>query len=132
MSTLVIRGTLADVERKLQSIKRLITGRKNAGYPLWNKAELWKYSSASDSRVCIVCNGFDGKIYSGDVIKVQFPSVEYLGNYVALPRTHDNPDFPSHIQRRVGAPNGCGCTITLINPAEAFEAQLHEDKLRVI
>ena len=132
MSVLIIDGTLDEVTSKLERVRDVIREKTALGYPLWNNAENWRYSSAGDSRVCPVCNGFDGQTFSGDAVKSTFPSVKYLGNYEALPRTHDNPGFPSHIQRRIGAPNGCGCTITLINPAEAFEAQLHIDKAAVI
>lgn len=132
MSTILITGTLGDVENKLKAIKSVVEDKKLNGYPLWSKYEQWQYSSAGDSRVCPICQGYHGRIFNGDQVKTEFPMVEYQGNYMALPRTHDNPGFPVWIQRRDGAPNGCGCILRLLNPAEAFEAQLHEDKLREI
>lgn len=132
MSVLIVDGTLQEIAGKLERIRDVINEKIATGYPLWNNAENWRYDSSHDSRVCPVCSRHDGNIYSGDVIKSMFPSVWYLGSYEAYPRTHDNPGFPSHIQRRRAAPFGCGCKLTLINPAEAFETQLHKDKEAVI
>lgn len=141
MSTLIISGTIEQIERKLLAVKRVIDSRKPPnGYPLWSRHEIWQYSSAGDSRVCTICSGYEGT-YTGDEVKRKFPNVEYLGNYTAHPRTHDNSEFPDAgyysegrrfaggIYRREGATHGCGCMLTLLNPAEAFEAQLHEEKV---
>ena len=132
MSVLIIDGTIEEVTGKLERVRDVINEKIAIGYPLWNNAELWRYSSAGDSRVCPVCSQYDGDVFRGDAVKSTFPNVWYLGNYEAFPRTHDNPGFPSYIQRRNAAPFGCGCTLTLLNPAEAFESQLHKDKEAVL
>jgi len=132
MSVLIIDGTLQEIEGKLERIRDVLKDKAATGYPLFNHAENWRYSSSGDSRVCPICSQYDGQIFSGDAVKSTFPSVEYLGSYEAHPRTHDNPGFPSYIQRRIGAPHGCGCKLTLLNPAEAFEAQLHKDKAAML
>ena len=132
MSTLLIYGSLDEVHHKLVSVKRVIDDKKINGYPLWHDSERWQYVTARDGRVCPICEPHDGQVYSGVSVKQLFPNVEYLGNYEAHPRTHDNPDFPIWIKRREGAQYGCGCRLYLLNPAEAFEAQLHVDKQGVI
>ena len=132
MSVLIIDGTLQEIAGKLERIQDVLKDKAATGYPLFHNAENWRYSSSMDSRVCPVCFQHGGRIYSGSVLKSMFPNIEYLGPYEAYPRTHDNPGFPLYIERRVGAPYGCGCKLTLINPAEAFEAQLHKDKAAVI
>jgi len=131
MSTLLIHGSLDEVHRKLLAIKRVIDDKKVNGYPLWSSYEQWQYSTAGDNRVCVECLKYEGQIFNGDVVKSNFPNVTYIGNLEAYPHTHDNPSFPSWIRRRNGVPNeadGCGCKLHLLNPAEAFEAQLHVDK----
>jgi len=132
MSELLIQGTLKEIAEKLRAVSNVIDEKSNTGYPLWNRAENWRYSSSGDSRVCPICSQYDGVIFSGDNVKSTFPDVYYLGNGDAYPRTHDNPGFPDYIHRRNGAPFGCGCTLTLLNAAEAFEAQLHRDKENAI
>ena len=132
MSVLIIDGTLQEIADKLERIQDVLNDKAATGYPLWHNSEQWKYSSAGDSRVCPVCSQYDGDTFSGDAVKSTFPSVYYLGNYEAYPRTHDNPNFPAWIFRRNAAPFGCGCMLTLLNPVEAFEAQLHRDKEKAI
>jgi len=132
MSELQITGTIQEIAEKLRAVSQVIEEKKTTGYPLWNRAENWRYDSSGDSRVCPICSQHDGNIYSGDVVKSMFPNVYYLGSHEAHPRTHDNPGFLSYIQRRIGAPHGCGCKLVLLNPAEAFEVQLHEDKRAVV
>ncbi len=132
MSVTVIQGTVEQVAAKFEAVKKVIQSRKVQGYPLWNEAERWQYITARDGRVCPVCDGYDGRIFNGNEVQSFFPAVAYLGNYEAYPRTHDTPSFPAWIKRRADAPHGCGCKLLLTNPAEAFEAQLHRDKEKVI
>jgi len=122
MSTLLIHGTLEEVERKLIAVKRVIDDKKVNGYPLWSSYEQWEYVTRPDlGIVCPVCEPHNGQIYSGDILKQLFPYAEYYGYLWGSPRTH-MPD----LGRFYGKP--CNCQIHLLNPAEAFEAQLHVDK----
>ena len=125
---LTVTGTLEGVEVRLGRIKRIIDHRKTTGYPPFHPSERWQYITRPDlGKVCPVCAPHNGQIYTGDVLKTLFPYIDYIGNYMAFPRTHATPE--AQIQRIVGP---CNCETHLLNAAEAFEEQMHREKLGVI
>ena len=128
MSVLVVDGTISEVLSKLTNINDVIDDKRSSGYPLFHSSENWRYVTADDDRVCRICGPLNGDVFAGDDVMTEFPSAIYLGDYVTHPKTHDNPNFPDDIERRRDDPEGCGCRLHLLNPAEAFEEQLHRDK----
>lgn len=128
MSQVVIAGTLERIETVLLRIKSIIDSRKITGYPLFQADEVWLYVVRPDlGAVCPVCESYAGAIFSGDQVSTTFP-YKYLWTvnpYVVLPRTH-MPDLSLF----GGEP--CHCEMYLLNPAEAMEKRLHEEKLSVI
>ena len=127
MSMIHIVGSLQEIAEKMRAISEVIEEKKNTGYPIWSRYERWQYVTMRDINVCPVCEQHDRQIYTGDMIKQIFPEAEYIGWYVALPHTHKTQEA-----RSKGMRGECRCQMYLLNAAEAFEAQLHEDKKAVV
>ncbi len=143
-NVLYIRGDVPSVINKLETVRDILVERELKGYSMFNSEFEWRYKTAGDTRVCPICNSHNGNVYNGEEVKNNFPNTLYLGNYIAHPRTHDNPDFPDAgyysegnrfegaIYRRNGADYGCGCRLRLLHPAESFEHILHKEKAGAI
>ena len=126
MSALIVQGTIKEVENKLYHVKELLNSRKMGGYPLLSQYEWWLYETRPDlGNVCPICHMHHGEVFLGNQIKATFPYMEYIGDHIIRPRTHLPDLYKFH-----GVP--CHCEMRLLNPAEAFERQLHEEKLGVI
>ena len=124
---LTVSGNLEGLRVRLDRIKTIIDRRKAQGYPLFHSSERWQYFTRPDlGEVCPVCQQYDQRIFSGDEIKTVFPYAEAWGEfYEVFPRTH-MPDLSLF----KGEP--CHCEMRLLNPVEAFETQLHREKLEAI
>jgi len=124
---LTVSGNLEGVKVRLERIRDIVNRRKAEGYPLWSQYERWQYVTMRDINVCPVCEQHDRNIYTGERIKQLFPYAEYVGGYVAFPQTHKTHEALSR-----GIRGECRCQLYMINPAEAFEQQLHREKLEAM
>ena len=126
MSELTLDGLLDEVSSKLRSVQSVIDQKKTTGYQLSHSSAKWKYFTNPDpGEVCPICLKHDQVIFNGDQVKLSFPYAEYVGDFVTRPRTHQ-PDLSQY------ADEPCHCDMILLNPAEAFEIQLHDDKEAVL
>uniref|UniRef100_A0A6M3MEJ0 Uncharacterized protein n=1 Tax=viral metagenome TaxID=1070528 RepID=A0A6M3MEJ0_9ZZZZ len=124
---LTVTGNLEGLQVRLERIQRIIQHRKTVGYPFFHSSERWKYFTRPDlGEVCPVCAQYDQQVFTGDQVKAFFPYVEAWPEfYEAFPHTH-MPD----LSQFMGEP--CHCELKLLNPVEAFEAQLHREKMEAI
>ena len=124
---LTVSGNLEGLAVRFGRIKAIIDHRKVAGYPIYHSSEQWQYFTRPDlGEVCPVCQQYDHQIFSGEEVKATFPYVEYWGAfYEAFPHTH----MPN-LEDFKGEP--CHCEMKLQNAAEAFEIQLHREKMEAI
>jgi len=130
MGVLRITGNLEGATVRLERIKRIIDHRKMVGYPIFHSSERWLYVTHPErgvsGEVCPVCLTHAEKgSFTGDEVKATFPYVVYAGDYIAYPKSHQ-PDLSLFMGVE------CNCELELQNPVEAFETQLHREKLEAI
>jgi len=123
---LTVSGNLEGLKVRFDRIKAIIDHRKVVGYPIFHSSERWLYVTHPErGEVCPVCTQYDQQVFNGDSVKATFPYALYDGFYVAYPRTHQ-PD----LSKFMGVE--CNCELELLNAAEAFEVQMHREKLEAI
>ena len=126
MNAMYVEGNIRQLAEKLGKVSEIIKSRKMSGYPLLSGYEKWEYITHPDiGNFCPKCHMHHGHVFSGVSIKRTFPYMEYIGDNIIRPRTHLPDLYKFH-----GVP--CHCEMRLLNPVEAFERQLHRDKLSVI
>ena len=121
--------SLLDLRQKLVGVKNAATRMIVNGYTAFQLNETYRYDSEKDHRVCPICDGNDmNGSFTGNEVPVKFPINEWIDKPRTVhPRTHDNPDFPFWIKRRVGSTHGCGCKLTWSNFPDPIVEQLVKD-----
>jgi len=126
MGVLHITGNLEGVTVRLERIKKIIDHRNEVSYPLFHVSEKWKYFTRPDrGKVCPVCAQYGMDTFNGEELKATFPHAEYVGGGLVRPRTHQ-PDLSQFMDVE------CNCEMKLMNALEAFETQLHREKMLAI
>lgn len=123
-------GNLAGLKVRFDRIKAIIDHRKAVGYPIFHSSERWLYvihpERGVSGEVCPVCLAHADKgVFTGEEVKNTFPYVVYAGDYLAYPKSHQ-PDLSLFMGVE------CNCELELQNAAEAFEIQLHHEKMEAI
>ena len=115
--SIVVRGTVQEVEAKLIALSAVIKHRKMVGWPLFQSDEEWTYITRGDARVCNICWEIESKgRIVGSEIPSRFPFYEVISYGEVHPHTHAD----------------CRCRMIWEHPAETLERRLHLEKQAVV
>ena len=119
---LYLVGTLEELYPILTNILRVIENRAALGYRLLlDSIEAWEYKTRDDGRVCPICKPMHDWIFSGDIVRDNFPNLEFLGRGIIFPDTHRGTEITAD----------CRCELIFLNAAQVIEERLHREKMMV-
>ena len=121
--TLVVRGFLTGIRRRVEALINIIIRREETGYAVFQYDEEWEFiTHPEQGTVCPQCEGHSGTIFRGDQIPIEFPYYTYVSSnpHWARPRVHQ-PDLSQYFGEE------CHCDLMLLNPNQVIRQRLHDE-----
>ena len=121
--TLVIRGFLTEIRRRVETLISIVMRRESTGYAVFQSDEEWQFiTHPEQGTVCPQCEGHSGFIFTGDQIPTEFPYFTYVSSdpYLARPRVHQ-PDLSQYFGEE------CHCDLIWLNPNLVLRQRLYDE-----